>query len=58
MKENIIIGAFFAFFGGAWYLGYVKPADEARLAILDCMTEGGDTSRASYDACTLPRGDK
>lgn len=35
--------------GVGWYHFYVKPHDEARYQILDCM--GSDNSRAAYDAC-------
>jgi hypothetical protein len=44
-----------------WYGLYVRPADAARDAIMDCMVEkGGDLhSRDAYDACvTELRGEK
>ena len=34
--------------GSTYYYGYLKPADEFRYNMLDCM---GDTSRAEYDRC-------
>lgn len=35
--------------GWAWHQWYVKPHDEARYQIMDCM--GSDHSRGAYDAC-------
>tara|TARA_A100001037_G_scaffold237161_1_gene216277 strand:+ start:1382 stop:1591 length:210 start_codon:yes stop_codon:yes gene_type:complete len=35
----------------AWYYGYVKPADEMRYQIMDCMHERGDRSEAGYRHC-------
>jgi hypothetical protein len=47
-----------AMFG--WYTLYVRPADAARDAIMDCMVEQGDLhSRDAYDACVAElRGEK
>jgi len=60
MKENIIIIACFLAVCVGWYFAYVKPADEARAAIIDCMADRGDLhSRAAYDACVVAlRGEK
>jgi hypothetical protein len=43
-----------------WYTLYVRPADAARNAIMDCMVEKGDLhSREAYDACVAElRGEK
>ena len=42
--------------GGLYYFKVVKPADEARLAIMACMAEKGDLrgprSREYYDECS------
>lgn len=42
--------------GGLYYVKVVKPADEARLAIMACMAEKGDMrgprSREYYDECS------
>lgn len=35
--------------GWAWHQWYVKPHDEARYQIIDCM--GNDRSSEAYDAC-------
>ena len=35
----------------AWYHGYVKPADQNRQQIMECMSEAGDLSRSGYDKC-------
>ena len=35
--------------GWAWHQWYVKPHDEARYQIIDCM--GNDRSNEAYDAC-------
>ena len=37
--------------GGAWYYGYVKPADEMRYQIMDCMEEREDHSERGYKHC-------
>ena len=60
MKDTILTVLLFAAAATAWYFGYVKPADEARAAIIDCMADRGDLhSRAAYDACVVAlRGDK
>tara|TARA_B100001094_G_scaffold248781_1_gene245913 strand:+ start:244 stop:429 length:186 start_codon:yes stop_codon:yes gene_type:complete len=61
MKENAIIIACFLAVCVGWYYGYVKPADELRYAVMGCMADRGDSSRAGYDACVAtlrPRGDK
>ena len=43
-----------------WYALYVRPADAARDAVMDCMVEKGDLhSRDAYDACVAElRGEK
>ena len=43
-----------------WYGLYVRPADAARDAVMDCMVEKGDLhSREAYDACVAElRGEK
>ena len=35
----------------ARYYGYVKPADEMRAQVMDCMTERNDTSKSGYQVC-------
>ena len=37
--------------GTLWYYGWVKPADEARLQILECMSANDDLSYESYEEC-------
>jgi hypothetical protein len=34
-----------------WYCLYVKPTDEFRYAVMDCMAERGDSSKEGYKAC-------
>ncbi len=34
-----------------WYFGYVKPMDEARADVIDCMDTTGDLSYESYENC-------
>ena len=34
-----------------WYCLYVKPTDEFRYAVMDCMTERGDSTEEGYKAC-------
>lgn len=60
MKDTILTVLLFAAAATAWYFVYIKPADEARAAIIDCMADRGDLhSRAAYDACVVAlRGDK
>jgi len=50
-RDTIITVTLFLAACTGWYFGYVKPADEARAQIMDCMVERGDTSRTTYDAC-------
>lgn len=47
--EFIIFLALGVVAGGLWYQFYVKPHDEARYAIWDCM--GNDNSRQAYEDC-------
>ena len=47
--EAIVLIALGLGTGWAWHQWYVKPHDEARYQIMDCMD--GDNSRAAYDAC-------
>ena len=35
----------------AWYFGYVKPADEMRGQVMDCMNEINDRSDRGYKYC-------
>ena len=35
----------------AWYYGYVKPADQQRSQVMDCMIETGDRSQEGYRQC-------
>ena len=37
--------------GTVWYFGYIKPMDDARAEIMDCMQSHDDLSRESYEAC-------
>ena len=41
-----------------WYFGYIKPMDQARAEIMDCMKSNDDLSYESYEDCvsmTNPR---
>ena len=41
-----------------WYFGYIKPMDDARAEIMDCMQSNDDLSYESYEECvrnTNPR---
>jgi len=41
-----------------WYFGYIKPMDDARAEIMDCMQSNDDLSYESYEDCvrmTNPR---
>ena len=59
MKENIGIGLVLLAIGGGFTFFYVKPADAFRHAVMGCMADHGDSSRAGYDACVVSlRGDK
>jgi hypothetical protein len=51
MRDAIITGVLFITVSTGWYFGYVRPADTARAAIMDCMIERGDTTRVDYDVC-------
>ncbi|HIE84047.1 MAG TPA: hypothetical protein EYQ00_09480 [Dehalococcoidia bacterium] len=41
----LVLGALIC---GTYYFGYLKPTDEFRYNMLDCMS---DTSRVEYDRC-------
>ena len=44
--------------GTIWYFGYIKPMDDARAEIMDCMQSNDDLSYESYEECvrnTNPR---
>ena len=52
MKLDFDTFLFFALSIGCmslWYLGYVKPHDEARGQIIECMA--GDRSHEAYENC-------
>ena len=52
MKLDFDTFLFFALSIGCmslWYFGYVKPHDEARWEIIDCMDN--DMSPESYEVC-------
>jgi|SaaInlV_100m_DNA_2_1039680.scaffolds.fasta_scaffold34731_3 hypothetical protein len=34
-----------------WYASFVRPLDEARGLIIECMTDQDDVSRDSYEFC-------
>ena len=53
MKKDIMIVATMLFtFALGWYYVYVKPADEFRYAVLDCMQEIDDYSKDAYTFCS------
>tara|TARA_A200000159_G_scaffold163425_1_gene189616 strand:+ start:4915 stop:5094 length:180 start_codon:yes stop_codon:yes gene_type:complete len=53
-KEAIIfVGLGFASGAALWYAFWVKPNDQARAEIIECMDD--DFSRASYDRCIAMR---
>ena len=37
--------------GTIWYFGWVKPADEARRGVIQCMDMTNDLSYKSYEDC-------
>ena len=44
--------------GTIWYFGYIKPMDDARAEVMDCMQSNDDLSYESYEECvgnTNPR---
>ena len=34
-----------------WHNLYIKPHDEVRMQLIECMKDNRDMSRSSYDAC-------
>jgi len=34
-----------------WYCLYVRPMDEFRYAVMDCMAESGDSTKEGYKVC-------
>ena len=49
-KEAIIfIGLGFATGATAWYVFWIKPHDEMRMQVIECM--GSDLSKLSYTTC-------
>ena len=37
--------------GTVWYFGYIKPMDDARAEVMDCMKSNDDLSYESYEGC-------
>jgi hypothetical protein len=37
----------------AWYVIVVRPSDEARELVIECMVDRDDLSRASYESCIV-----
>ena len=48
LSKIIALVLFVSVSGCIYYFGYLKPADEFRYNILNCMN---DTSRVEYDRC-------
>lgn len=50
-KEYVIATAAFVMLAGAWHVIYVKPADQMRDMVYECMVEIGDHSIQGYSFC-------
>lgn len=48
-EAMIFVGLGFAIGATTWYIFWVKPHNEMRLQVIDCM--GGDLSESSYMMC-------
>lgn len=51
MRDVVVFVGAGLLVGGAWWYFYVKPHDEFRELVGNCMIEKGDMSPASYDDC-------
>jgi hypothetical protein len=51
MKAIIGAAAFFVIGASIWYQAWVKPHDQYRNAIIDCMEEANDYSKEAYVSC-------
>ncbi len=48
-EAMIFVGLGFTIGAATWYIFWVKPHDEMRMQVINCM--GDDLSESSYTAC-------